>query len=117
MKDTQKDLCAIKFTTNEWMVEIKDYTASSVKQLQVLKSSIKNWWNDCMVLYVDFNIISVISRLQFTVCIYLLGFTSTKLGPCSVLPKDTPAKKPRGSRYGSNLQSHCTTKPHRTHQF
>ena len=44
-----------------------------------------------------FNSISVISRRQLALFMSFLGFTSTRLGLWSVLPKDTPTKKPRGS--------------------
>ena len=50
-----------------------------------------------MVFYVAFNSILVISRQQFKLFMSFLGFTSTRLGLWSVLPKDTPTKKPRGS--------------------
>ena len=47
--------------------------------------------------YTAFNSISVISRRQFKLFMSFLGLTSTSLGLWSVLPKDTPTKKPRGS--------------------
>ena len=47
-----------------------------------------------MVFSVTFNNISVLSRRQLTSFMSFLGFTSTKLEPWSVLPKDTPTKKP-----------------------
>ena len=50
-----------------------------------------------MVFYAAFNSISVISPRQLILFMYFLGFTSTRLGLWSVLPKDTPTKKPRGS--------------------
>ena len=50
-----------------------------------------------MVFYAAFNSISVISWPQLTLLMSFLGFTSTRLGLWSVLPKDTPMKKPRGS--------------------
>ena len=46
-----------------------------------------------MVFYAAFNSISVMSRRQFTLFMSFLGFTSTRLGLKSVLPKDTPTKK------------------------
>ena len=49
-----------------------------------------------MVFYTGFNSISVISRRQLTLFMSFLGFTSTTLGLWSVLPKDTPTKKPKG---------------------
>ena len=49
-----------------------------------------------MVFYTAFNSISVISPGQFTLFTSFLGFTSTRLGLWSVLPKDTSMKKPRG---------------------
>ena len=52
---------------------------------------------DWMVFYATFNSISVISRSQLTLFMSFLGFASTRLGLWSVLPKDTPMKKPRGS--------------------
>ena len=51
---------------------------------------------DWMVFYATFNSISVISQWQLTLFMCFLGFTSTRLGLWSVLPKDTPMKKPRG---------------------
>ena len=50
-----------------------------------------------MVFYAAFNSISVISRRQLTLVMSFLGFTSNRLGLWSVLPNDTPTKKPRGS--------------------
>ena len=50
-----------------------------------------------MLFYAAFNSISVISRRQFTLFMSFLGFSSTKLGLWSVLPKDTSTKQPRGS--------------------
>ena len=44
--------------------------------------------------YAAFNSISVISQRQLTLFMSFLGFTSTRLGLWSVLPKDTPTKKP-----------------------
>ena len=55
------------------------------------------WLIDWMVFYAAFNSISVISWQQLTLFMSFLGFTSTRLGLWSVLPKDTPTKKPRGS--------------------
>ena len=48
-------------------------------------------------LYAAFNSISVISWRQYTLFMSFLGFTSTRLGLWSILPKDTSMKKPRGS--------------------
>ena len=50
-----------------------------------------------MEFYAAFNSISVISWLQLTLFMPVLGFTSTRLGLWNVLLKDTPKKKPRGS--------------------
>ena len=50
-----------------------------------------------MVFYDAFDSISVISRRQLTLFMSFLGFTSTRLGLRSVLPKDTPTKKPKRS--------------------
>ena len=50
-----------------------------------------------MVFYAAFNSISVISQGQLTLFMSFLGFTSARLGLWSVLPKDTPMKKLRGS--------------------
>ena len=50
-----------------------------------------------MVFYAAFNSISVKSQQQFTLFMSFLGFTSIRLALCSVLPQDTPTKKPRGS--------------------
>ena len=55
------------------------------------------WLVGRIVFYAAFNNILVISRRQFTLFMSFLGFTSTRLGLWSVLPKDTPTKKPRGS--------------------
>ena len=52
---------------------------------------------DWMVIYAAFNSTSVVSRRQFKLFMSFLGFTSTRLGLWSVLPKDTPTKQPRGS--------------------
>ena len=49
---------------------------------------------DWMAFNATFNIISVISRRQLTLFMSFLGFTSTRLGLQSVLPKDIPAKNP-----------------------
>ena len=49
-----------------------------------------------MVFYAAFNSISVISQQQLTLFMSFLGFTSTRLGLLSVLPKVTPTKNPRG---------------------
>ena len=46
-----------------------------------------------MVFYTAFTIISVISHQQLPFFMSFLGFTSTRLGLWSVLPKDTPMRK------------------------
>ena len=56
-----------------------------------------DWLIDWMVFYATFNNISVISRQQLTLFMSFQGYTSTRLGLWSVLPKDTPMKKTRGS--------------------
>ena len=71
---------------------------------------------DRMVFYAAFNSISVISRQQLTLLMSFLGFTSTRLGLWSVLPKDTPTKNPRGSSAArtQDYESNTTTEPRRT---
>ena len=59
---------------------------------------------DWMVFYAAFNSIWVIQQQQLTLFMSFLGFTSTRLGLWSVLPKDTPPKKPRWS---SAAQTQC----------
>ena len=72
-----------------------------------------------MLFYAAFNIISVISWRQLTLYMSIPGFTSTRLGLGSVLPKDIPMKnledpvqlEPRTP----GLQvKHFTTEPRRT---
>ena len=59
-------------------------------------AEVRGWLIDWMVFYAAFNSISVISRRQFT--LFMLSWVSPVLGWLwSVLPKDTPTKKPRGS--------------------
>ena len=55
--------------------------------------------NDWMVFYATFHSISVISWRQLTLFMSFLGFTCTRLGLWSVLPNDTPTKKPRESSW------------------
>ena len=57
-----------------------------------------------MMLYTNFNSISVISQQQLTLFMSLLGSTSARLWLWSVLPKDTSKRKPRGSS-ASRIQS------------
>ena len=64
------------------------------KGLEIAKFWLRiGWLIDWMVFYAAFNSISVISRRQLTLFLPFLGFTSTRIGPWSVLPKDTPTKK------------------------
>ena len=55
---------------------------------------LNEWLIDWMVFYATFQQYSVISRRQLTLFVSFLGFTSTRLGLWSVLPKDTPTKNP-----------------------
>ena len=72
-----------------------------------------------MVFYAAFNIIFITSRRQLTVFMSFLGFTSTRLGIWSILPKDTPTKisedpvqlEPRAP--GLRVK-HFTTEPRRS---
>ena len=67
-----------------------------------------DWLIDGVVFYTPLNIISVM---------YSLGFTSTRLGLCSVLPKDTPTIKPRGSRTPELQVKYFTIEPCQTPVF
>ena len=62
------------------------------------------WWTTCswMVFNASFNSISVISQWQLILFMSFLGFTSTRLGLWSVLPKDTPTKKTQRIQCSSN---------------
>ena len=75
---------------SEWLRSL------SVVNIQIYHQYI-DWLNDWMVFYAAFNRISDISWEQLTLFTSFLGFTSTRRGLWSVLPKDTPTKKPRGS--------------------
>ena len=59
---------------------------------------------DRMVFYAVFNSISVISRQQLTLFMSFLDFTSTRLGLCSVLPKDTPTEKKKNPEDPEQLE-------------
>ena len=88
----------------------------SVKLQRLLKRN-----NDWIEFYAVFGSISVISRRQLTLLMSFLGFTSTRLGLWSVLPKDTPTKnpedpvrlEPRAPWLGVK---HFTTEPRRTRE-
>ena len=67
------------------------------------------WLIDWMVFYAAFNSISVISQQQLTLFISFLGFSSTRLGLWSILPKDTPTKNPRGSSLARNQDRWITS--------
>ena len=74
---------------------------------------------DWMVFYATFNSTSVPSRYQLTLFMSFLGFTSTRLGLWSVLPKDTPKKNPHDlvqlePRTPGLWVKHFTTEPRRT---
>ena len=78
-----------------------------------------DWLIDWMVFYAPFNSISVISRQQLTLFMSFLGFTSTRLGLWSVLPKDTPTKNSEDPvrlepRTPGLRVKHLTTEPSRT---
>ena len=68
-----------------------------------------------VVFYAAFNNNSVLLRRQLTLCMSFLGFTSTRLGLWSVLPKDTPTKNPEDQ----TLYHWATQDPHhrRCYQF
>ena len=66
---------------------------------------------DWMVFYAAFNSTSVISRWPFKLFMSFLGFTSTRLGLWSVLPKDTLTKKPRGSSAARTQDPWITSQP------
>ena len=63
-----------------------------------------------MVFYAAFNSISVISQKQLALFMSFLGFTSTRLGLWSVLPKGTPMKKPRESSVARTQDPWITSK-------
>ena len=72
-----------------------------------------------MMFYAAFNSISVISLRQLTFFQVLLGFTSSRLGLWSVLPKDTPTKNPEDPvrlepRTPGLRVKHFTTEPRMT---
>ena len=74
---------------------------------------------DWVMFYAVFNSISVISRRQHTSFMAFLGFTSTRLGLWSVLPKDTPTKNSADPvrlelRIPRLQVKHFTTEPLRT---
>ena len=66
---------------------------------------------DWKVFYAAFNSIFVISRRQLTLFMSFLGFTSTRLGLQSVLPKDTPTKKPSAKLPRKNPRIQCSSNP------
>ena len=75
-----------------------------------------------MVFYAAFNSISVVSRRHLTLFMSFWGFISTRLGPRSVLPKDTPAKNQEDPvllepRIPGKRVKHFTTESCRTTRF
>ena len=64
---------------------VERYRRSSASSFLTLQGFIEFFH----VFYIAFNSISVISLQQFTLIMYILGFTSARLDLCSALPKDT----------------------------
>ena len=80
------------------------------------------WLIGWMVYYAAFNSISVISRRQFTLFMFFLGLTSTRLGSEVSCPRTLPQKNPedpvRLEPRTPGLQvKHFTTEPHGTLQI